>query len=101
MKRIVFTLIGAAWMIVALDGQFTLTAESHGFRVGDSHDFLLMKNTDEGIAGANVIWDFSGLESTDKTLTSNMLGKDATEKAKSIPNSNFVLEEFGNHFIFK
>jgi hypothetical protein len=101
MKRSIFTLIGAAFMIVALNGQITLTAKTHGFRIGDSHDFLLMKNVSEGIAGSNVIWDFTGLEVTDRTLTSHMLSNDITQNTSSIPNSNFALEEFGNHFLFK
>jgi hypothetical protein len=100
MKRKIFTLFGAAFMMIALNGQITLTAKTHGFRIGDSHDFLLMKNVSEGIAGPNVIWDFTGLEITEKTLTSHMLSNDVTENTKSIPNSNFALEEFGNHFIF-
>ena len=100
MKRSIFTLFGATFMIAALNGQITLTSKTHGFRVGDSHEFVIMKNVDEGISGPNVIWDFSGLEVTDKTLTSHMLSNDVTEKTRTIPQSNFVLEEFGNHFIF-
>jgi hypothetical protein len=101
MKRSFFTLVGAISMIVTLNGQIVLTDKTHGFRVGDSHDFLIMKNVDEGAAGSDVIWDFSGLQMTEKTLTSHMLGSDATEKTNSIPQSNLVLEEFGNHFVFK
>jgi hypothetical protein len=100
MKRRIFTLIGAAFMIAAVNGQITLTSKTHGFRIGDSHDFILMKNVDEGNAGADVIWDFTGLEASGRNLTSHMLGNDITEKTKAIPQSNFVLEEFGNHFIF-
>jgi len=100
MKRSVFTLLGAAFMIAALNGQITLTSKTHGFRVGDSHEFILMKNVEEGSSGQDVIWDFTSLEASGKNLTSHMLGNDVTEKTKSIPKSNFVLEEFGNHFIF-
>lgn len=93
-------MIGAAFMIVALNGQFTLASKTHGFRIGDSHDFILMKNVEEGGAGQDVIWDFTGLEVSGRTLTSHMLGNDLTEVTKTIQKSNFVLEEFGNHFVF-
>jgi hypothetical protein len=101
MKRGIFLLTVAAMIAAVTDGQITLTAKSHGFRVGDAHDFVLMKNTDEGAAGQNVVWDFSRLEVNGNSLTSHMFDVNLTDKTRSIPNSNFVLEEFGNHFIFK
>jgi hypothetical protein len=100
MKRGVLMLLGTIVMFITLNGQVVLTSATHGFRVGDSHDFILMKNAEEGIAGTDVIWDFTSLEESGKSLTSHMLATEVTDKTKSIPNSNFVLEEFGNHFVF-
>ncbi len=100
MKKILSVVWGATIMVTLLNGQIKLTYQSHGFRPGDSHPFIFMKNSDEGPSGANVIWDFSQLEKTNKTLTSHMMEPINTPQAQAISNANFVLEEFGNYFYF-
>jgi hypothetical protein len=99
MKKIYFCLI-ALLAFAIVNGQVKLTYKTHGFRVGDSHDFVITKNADEGLAGENVIWDFSSLEKTEKTLTSHMLSPEGLANSGSISSSNLVLEEYGNHFYF-
>lgn len=81
-------------------GQTKLTSEKHAFRPGDSHHFNLMKNVNEGLAGEDVIWDFTTLEKSDKDLTSHMYAPENIASEVKIDNSNFVLEEFGNLFYF-
>jgi hypothetical protein len=100
MKKIFLSLVVISTFIMLIDGQVKLTSKTHGFRAGDSHDFIITKNADEGLAGENVIWDFSGLEKTEKTLTSHMLSPEGLTNSDSISNSNLVLEEYGTHFYF-
>lgn len=99
-KRLIFCVVAATLGLGLISAQTILTAETHGFRVGDSHDFIMMKAVEEGPSGADVIWDFTSMEINGKNLTSHMLPGNASEKTQSIPGSNFVLEEFGNHFVF-
>lgn len=99
MKKIYLSIL--ALMIFAIaEGQVKLTSKTHGFRVGDSHDFIITKDANEGLAGENVIWDFSNLEKTEKTLTSHMLSPEGLAKSGDIASSNLVLEEYGNQFYF-
>ncbi len=86
--------------IIAVNAQITMTMESHGLMVGDAHDFILANAVDEGAAGEDITWDFSGLVPNDKTLTSYMLDPAETEKGESIKNSNTVLQEYKNQFYF-
>lgn len=100
MKKFYLLLIGAALISVSLQGQFKMTAKSHGFKVGDSHNFIFAKGIDEGQSGQDVIWDFTNLEKINKNLTSHMLDSKGQDNSNSINNSNLVLEEFGNKFFF-
>lgn len=100
MKKLYFSLVALLIISFTVSGQITLTSKTHGFRVGDSHDFIITKNADEGLAGENVIWDFSALEKTEKTLTSHMLNPQGLAYSDSISSSNLVLEEYGNLFYF-
>jgi hypothetical protein len=84
-----------------LNGQITLTSKTHSFRIGDSHNFVFLNNADEGLAGANVIWDFSNLSPVNKTLISHMLDPNSIPLTNPSNNANFVLEEFGNYFFFR
>jgi hypothetical protein len=99
MKKIYLSFV-ALMTFALVDGQVKLSSKTHGFRVGDSHDFIITKDANEGLAGENVIWDFSSLEKTDKTLTSHMISPEGLANSGIISNSNLVLEEYGNHFYF-
>lgn len=99
MRKILLLIISIV-TFSTLQGQITLTNKTHGFHTGDSHDFILAKNSVIGNSGASVIWDFSGIEYTEKTLTSHMLVAETLDKSKEIGNTNLVLEEFGNQFFF-
>ncbi len=99
MRRKVSIIVGLLSLSLLTLGQISLTYKTHGFRPGDSHDFVFVTKINEGADGANVIWDFSNLEITQRKLTSKMLNiSDAPQNIDS--KSNFVLEEFGNYFYF-
>lgn len=100
MKKILLTMIGAA-AFVCLNAQISLTYQTHGLKVGDSHDFIMAQPVEEGFAGENVVWDFSGLVPANRTLTSHMLNTSVSEKATEISSANTILEEYGNHFFFR
>ncbi len=100
MRRLLSLICGVTLSVVLI-GQPTLTFKTHGFRAGDSHDFVFMKNNvNEGIDGPNVLWDFSDMQLNGKTLTSHMLKTSEVVNSNQIPSANFVLEEFGNFFYF-
>ncbi|MCX7985625.1 MAG: T9SS type A sorting domain-containing protein [Bacteroidales bacterium] len=100
MKKMVLTIAGFLGCVLLLSGQITLTYKTHGFRPGDSHDFVFLTPASEGAEGANVVWDFSQLERTNRTLTSHMLDISSAPQAEGLSNANFALEEFGNYFYF-
>lgn len=100
MKRIGLIIAGIIGNLMLLSGQITLTYKTHGFRPGDSHDFVFMTPAQEGLSGPNVIWDFSQLETTQRSLTSHMLDISNAPQNENVSNANFVLEEFGNYFYF-
>lgn len=100
MRKKLFTILGLAGLVLILNAQTKLTYKNQALRVGDSHDFVFMKETGEGPAGANAVWDFSELQPTEKTLTSHMQDPATLEKGKDIQEANTVIEEFGNQFFF-
>ncbi|MGC8823384.1 MAG: T9SS type A sorting domain-containing protein [Bacteroidales bacterium] len=100
MKRMGLTIAGFVGSMLLLSGQITLNYKTHGFRPGDSHDFVFLTQASEGEAGANVLWDFSQLERTNRTLTSRMLDVSQAPQNNATANANFALEEFGNYFYF-
>lgn len=100
MKRMGLTIAGVIGSMLILSGQISLTFKTHGFRPGDSHDFVFLTPASEGLSGPNVIWDFSQLEPTKRTLTSRMLDISNAPQNENTSKANFVLEEFGNYFYF-
>lgn len=100
MKKLGLMIAGIVGSLLLVSGQITLTYKTHGFRPGDSHDFVFLTPANEGSSGQNVIWDFSQLERTNRTLTSRMLDINNTPQNNAIENANFALEEFGNYFYF-
>jgi hypothetical protein len=100
MRKKLFVIIGMAGLVLILNAQTKLTYKNQALKVGDSHDFIFMKETAEGPAGPNVEWNFSELQSTEKSLTSHMQDPATLEKSKDIQEANTVIEEFGNQFYF-
>jgi Secretion system C-terminal sorting domain len=86
---------------INLNSQTVLRNNTHGIVIGTSHDFIFTNNKDEGLSGANVIWDFSDLVPANKNLTSHMLNPSNLDKSVEIIQANAVIEEFGNHYYFK
>jgi hypothetical protein len=100
MRKINLILIGLGLISLVVSGQIKLTFKAQALAIGTSHDFIFNKETNEGAAGANVLWDFSGLQPVSRTLTSHMLNPDSFQQSKEIPQANTIIEEFGNHFYF-
>jgi hypothetical protein len=100
MRKIYLVLIALGTIAIAASGQIKLTYKSQALAIGTSHDFVFNKEANEGAAGANVLWDFSGLQPVERTLTSHMLSTDSFLQSKEIPQANTIIEEFGNHFYF-
>lgn len=89
-------LLSMLFTMAALQAQTVLTNENHAISVGDHHHFKICKNAGPGAAGANQLWDFSGLEEA-SDLVSHMLDGDL---ATDIPETNTIIEEYGNKFCF-
>jgi len=99
MKKIYLILCLALFYMPA-QSQFLMKSNSHMLRAGDQHYFNITNNVDPGYSGPNQIWDFSGLVKK-STLTSYMYSSFDTPNYTDIPESDAVLEEFGNKFYFK
>jgi hypothetical protein len=101
MKKIYLSILGVTAFAVFAVGQTTLNSTTNAFKVGDSHEFIITTPADEGQSGEKVIWDFTNLQPTDKTLTSHMIQTSESDKSSLIPEANLILEEYGNLFFFK
>jgi len=100
MKKFYLVLIGLGAFAFFANGQIKLTFNSQALVIGTSHDFIFNQAVSEGTDGANVLWDFSGLQPVARKLTSHMLNPDSFLQSKEIPQANTIIEEFGNHFYF-
>ncbi|MCL2073456.1 MAG: T9SS type A sorting domain-containing protein [Marinilabiliaceae bacterium] len=98
MKKVISTLF-AVGLLVSLSAQTTLTYKTHGLIPDEKNPMLLTKYVEPGVAGKNVVWDFTALE-----MTNSFVGNiDQPQRGKSSElflSSNSVLEEFGNFFYF-
>jgi hypothetical protein len=81
-------------------GQIALKYENQAIVIGDAHHFLFANKVDEGTAGPNQVWDFSGLKA-EGDLTSYMLDAMQTPKGNLIPEANAVIKEGENNFYFR
>jgi hypothetical protein len=81
-------------------GQTVLRYETHAIKLGDDHHFRLANKVDEGPAGPNQVWDFSGLKA-EGDLTSHMLDALQTPKGNLIPEATSVIKEGENNFYFR
>jgi hypothetical protein len=95
-----FTILFLFSIILSTNGQISLTFDNQAIVVGDSHHFILADKTDEGSAGADQIWDFSGLKKQGD-LTSYMLDASQTASGTSIPEATSVIKEWENYFYFR
>ena len=101
MKNTYLFLVSLVICSINLNSQTILKYNTHGIVIGTSHDFIFTNNEDEGLSGANVIWDFSDLVPANKNLTSHMLNPSNLDNSVEIIQANAVIEEFGNHYYFK
>ena len=99
MKKI-YLVWALALFCLQAQSQFLMKSNSHMLRAGDEHYFNITNNVEPGNSGPNQIWDFSQLEKK-STLTSYMYSSYDTPNFTDIPESDAVLEEFGNKFYFK
>jgi len=98
MKKL-FLLVSGLAIVYSAQSQTILTCKTHGLTPSEKNPMVITKYQDAGQAGQNVIWDFSNLEST-SDFTGNIQEAYITKGCNNFPNSNTVLEEFGNYFFF-
>ncbi len=98
MKKL-FLLVSGLAIVYSVQSQTILTCKTHGLTPSEKNPMVITKYQDAGQAGQNVIWDFSNLEST-SDFTGNIQEAYITKGCNNFPNSNTVLEEFGNYFFF-
>jgi hypothetical protein len=101
MKKLYFLFIAIIATTVIVNAQYKLSSGSNAFVNGGLHNFVFTSAASEGASGENMLWDFTGLQKTDKTMTTKMSDISATDKAGLVPNANVVIEEDGNQFFFK
>ncbi len=89
-------LLSMLFTMAALQAQTVLTNENHAISTGDHHHFKICNNVDPGSAGTNQFWDFSGLEEASDLVSHMLDGGLATD----IPETNTIIEEYGNKFCF-
>ncbi|MBN2486934.1 MAG: T9SS type A sorting domain-containing protein [Bacteroidales bacterium] len=96
MKKILLFTLGTVLM-QAIIAQPTLTSETHALLPGADNPMTLCKYVVPGMAGPNVVWDFSKLETTEKFSGHvKMVLAD-----KNFSEANIELEEFGTSFFFE
>jgi hypothetical protein len=100
MKKFYITLSLLVCFVAGAMAQTALENYYHTFKPGDEHHFILTNKVEEGSAGYDMVWDFSGLKKKSE-LKSHMLLTSKAEESEQFPEANIVLEEYGNHFYFK
>lgn len=99
MRKTIFSLLIVS-VTCFVNAQTKLTYQTHGIQPGDVHEFIMTNHAPEGLAGKNVIWDFSSLKPSGVKLSSFMLSSsDIPQNPTNMGNS--VIQENGNNFIFK
>jgi len=98
MKKTFLLVCGLAVAFV-VQSQTILTYKSHGLIPNEKNPMVITKYIEPGVAGQNAIWDFSNLEATSDFI-GNIQEPFETKGFNNFPNSNTVLEEFGNFFFF-
>ena len=99
MKKFYLT-IACVVIAFSLQAQTVLKFQTHGLVAENINEMKITKYVEPGTEGMNVVWDFRNLE-----LVQDFVGTlDHPEFSKgysTFPESNTVLEEFGNLFYFK
>lgn len=95
MKQILIFL-SAIILTTIVFGQPTLTYDTHALKDGVHNPMTLCEYIEPGIAGADVVWDFSSLVAK-KEFTGHINGAFDNPFAEA----NTELEEFGTSFFFK
>jgi hypothetical protein len=95
MKQI-FTFLSAIFLTTIVFGQPTLTYDIHALKEGVHNPMTLCEYIEPGLAGTDVVWDFSAL----------VAKKEFTGHINNVLNNPFAdanteLEEFGTSFFFK
>ncbi len=96
MKQI-FTFLSAIFLTTIVFGQTTLTYDNHALKDGIHNPMTLCEYADPGIAGTDVVWDFSKLVAKQEFTghINNALNRPV------ISDATTELEEFGTSFFFK
>ena len=100
MKKIFTITIFLFGFILSNWSQISLLYNNQAIVIGDAHHFRLANTVDEGPAGPNQIWDFSGLK-IQGDLTSYMLDALLTPNGTKIPEATSVIKEGENNFYFR
>lgn len=101
MKKLLALTLLVSFALASQAGKWKMTQNKHGLLADNTNKMKLTKYVSPGMAGNNIIWDFSELQ-----ITKNFEGyvnKAAYEKSYSDVTSSpdVVLKEFKNQFYFK
>jgi hypothetical protein len=99
MKKVLLLAV-CAFSFSGLMAQVTLTQETHGFFANLKNPMVLTSYVEPGVAGKNVVWDFSNLE-VKSSFTGTIDGFYTSKCCSKFTKGNVVLEEFGNFFVFE
>jgi hypothetical protein len=77
-----------------------LNRESHAFGLNEENHMKIVSYVDPGSAGENQLWDLSELSFT-KDLKGTVVESFTEDIENIFPESNIVLNEFGNRFFFR
>lgn len=97
--RRVLSIMFVISLFTTVYSQTELTFKTHGLIPNERNPMLLTKYVEPGVAGNNVVWDFSMLEMTG-SFVGNIDEPVTARNSESFTKSNSVLEEFGNYFFF-
>lgn len=98
MKKL-FLLVSGLAVAFAVQSQTILTFKSHALIPNERNPMIISKYVEPGKAGQNVVWDFSKIEAA-SDFVGNIQESYITKGSNYFPQSNTVLEEFGNYFFF-
>lgn len=97
MKKLFVALFISLCCLTTIYSQITLSNATHAPQIDDSYELTVADTTgitiDPGSAGANVTWDFSGLISTSKLYSYNVVDVSSTTDGASYPNATIAVQE--------
>ena len=100
MKRIVTSVIIGTILVSATSAQPVLTYDHHALMANIDNPMSYCNYKDPGIAGADIIWDFSDLI-FDRSFTGYLKDPKLTRLGISFPKSNTELAEFDSRFFLQ